>query len=58
MTVIEAVAESKLLGKRHPTSSEFGMLETLLKKARLLGFSESEIIALRHQYGRNPNIII
>ncbi|MBL4599155.1 MAG: hypothetical protein JKX93_09320 [Rhizobiaceae bacterium] len=58
MTTNDAIAESKLLGKRHPTSSEVGMLDGLLKKAELLGFTENEIGILRHHYERSPNIII
>jgi len=58
MIVNEAIAESKLLGKRLPASSEAGMLETLLTKAKLLGFSENEILVLRHQYERSSNRII
>ena len=58
MIVNEAIVESKLLGKRHPNSNEFEMLETLLKKASMLGFTENEIMILRHQYERSPNRII
>ncbi|PCI05218.1 MAG: hypothetical protein COB78_00965 [Hyphomicrobiales bacterium] len=49
----EAINDFESMGKRHRASVEITMLEVLLQKARLLGFSEPEIAKLRHQYGHS-----
>jgi len=51
MRIDQTIDSSKIMGERHSISPVRATLEELLQKARLLGFSESEIVALRRKYG-------